>query len=84
MDTVSFLNTDPKFLSTDRSKNIASTTNWEPTNEIASPKKFIQAVKSKDFTRKRAQAIRSLRTNYRLLDETNKFDFNDSKMEIFW
>ena len=61
--------------------NMALTTNRESANEIASSKKFISDVKSKDFTRERTQAIRSNSTNYHLINKNNKFDFTDLKME---
>ena len=60
--------------------NMALTTSQEPTNEIASPAKFIPN-RSKDFTRQQTQAIRSIRLNYNLLEKINEFDYTDSKME---
>ena len=62
---------------------MASTTNRELNNEIASLKNFIPDVKSKDFTPKRTQAIKSIFKNHSLIDKINKFDFTDSKMEKF-
>ena len=71
------LDTDRKFLSTDQSAN---KTNRELTNEIASPKKFIPAADSKDFTRSQAQAINSINTKLIPIIKINNFDFTDSKM----
>ena len=60
---------------------MALTTNREQTYKISSLEKHRSDVKSKDFTNKRTQAIRSISANFNLIDTINKFDFTDSKME---
>ena len=51
-------NTDPKILPTDQSMNMVLTKNRELTKEIASPKKLIPGVESKDFTGERMQGTK--------------------------
>ena len=66
---------------TDQSMNMSLTADRKLTNEIASPKKFIQNVQSKNFTSERTQTTESISTNSNLIDNTNSFDFTDLKME---
>ena len=57
------------------------TTDRELTNQIASLKKLIPDVISKDFTRERKEAIESVSMNYNLNDKISKFGFTDLKIE---
>ena len=57
------LKTNRKFRSTDQSAGMTWKTNSEFKSEIASPKKFNPDANSKSFTRKLAEAIKSINTN---------------------
>ena len=75
------LNTDRKFRPTDQSTKMTLKANRESTNEIASPEKFDLDVFPKDFTREQSQANNSIKTEFNLIDKSNKFCFADSKID---
>ena len=66
-------------LSTEQSTNLVLKTNRQLTKEIASPKKFIPDVISKDFTREQTQLIKSFSAKSNPIDVFNDFDFKDLK-----
>ena len=68
------LHIDRKFRPTDQSSNMALKAKRESTNEIALPEKFDSDVNPKDFTRKQAEAINSINTEFNLIDKSNIFN----------
>ena len=75
------LNTERTILSTDQSNNVVLTTNQKLSKEILSPRKNHPGVYSEVFMREQIQTTKSISTSFIFIENINKFDFTDLKIE---